>query len=292
VQTTAPPMPPSVADRAGEWPVFALVLLVGLAVGSFLNVCIHRLPADQSVVWPGSRCPACAAPIAWYDNLPVLSWLRLGGRCRACRAPISARYPLVELLTAGLAVLSVARFGLTPWAGVAFAFACALVVVSTIDLDHGIIPDVISLPGILVGLALSALVPGGVGLWDAFAGALLGGGLLWAVAAVYQRAAGIEGLGLGDVKLLAMIGAFLGWQSLPAVLLVASFTGSIGGLALIASRRGRTRACRVLRVLGPGALARHLRRTPLPFGPFLALGALAALYVPALALPWSWVSSG
>jgi leader peptidase (prepilin peptidase) / N-methyltransferase len=292
VQTTAPPMPSSVADRAGEWPVFALVLLVGLAIGSFLNVCVHRIPAEQSVVWPGSRCPACAAPIAWYDNLPVLSWLRLGGRCRACRAPISARYPLIELLTAALALLSVARFGITPWGAVAFAFACALVVVSVIDLDHGIIPDVISLPGILLGLTVSAVVPGGVGLWDAFAGTLLGGGLLWALAALYRRAAGIEGLGLGDVKLLAMIGAVLGWQSLPAVLLVASLAGSIGGLALIASHRGRTRARRVLHALGPGALARHLRRTPLPFGPFLALGALAALYVPQLALPWSWVSSG
>jgi leader peptidase (prepilin peptidase)/N-methyltransferase len=284
VQTTAPPMPPAVAD------LFAF--LVGLVIGSFLNVCIHRLPLEQSLMWPGSRCPACMAPIAWSDNLPVLSWLRLGGRCRTCRAPISVRYPLVELLAGGLAVLSLARFGVTPWAAVAFGLASALVVVSMIDLDHGIIPDVISLPGILVGLAASALVPGGVGLWDAFAGACLGGGLLWAIAAVYQRVAGIEGLGLGDVKLLAMIGAFLGWQSLPAVLLVASLTGSVGGLALVASRRGRARARRVLRMLGPGALARHLRRTPLPFGPFLALGALAALYVPGLALPWSVISTG
>lgn len=289
---TASPMPLPVADRAGEWPIFALAILFGLVVGSFLNVCIHRIPAGQSLVWPGSRCPSCAGPIAWYDNLPVLSWLRLGGRCRACRAAIAARYPVVELLGGGLAVLSVARFGLTPWAAVAFAFACALLVVSVIDLDEGIIPDVISLPGILVGLAASALVPGGVGLWDSFAGACLGGGLLWAVAALYQRAAGIEGLGLGDVKLLAMIGAFLGWQSIPAVLLVASLTGSIGGLALIVSRRGRARARRVLRALGPGALARHLRRTPLPFGPFLALGAAVALYVPAVALPWSWIASG
>ncbi len=288
---TTPPMLP-VAARAGEWPAYVLALLVGLAVGSFLNVCIHRIPAGLSVAWPGSRCPRCAAPIAWYDNVPLLSWLRLGGRCRSCHAAISARYPLVELVTAGLALLSVVRFGTTPWALVAFAFACALVVVSAIDLDHGIIPDAVSLPGILVGLAASALVPGGVGLWDAFAGAVLGGGLLWTIAAVYQRAAGIEGLGLGDVKLLAMIGTFVGWQSLPAVLLVASITGSVGGVGLIASRRGRTRARRVLRTLGPGALARHLRRTPLPFGPFLALGALAALYVPALTLPWSWVSSG
>ena len=269
-----------------------LALLVGLAIGSFLNVCIHRIPAGQSVVWPGSRCPACAAPIAWYDNIPLVSWLRLGGRCRACHEPITAQYPVVEALTGGLAVLSLARFGTTPWAIVAFAFSCAMLVVSFIDVDEGIIPDVISLPGILIGLAVSLLVPGGVGVWDAAAGACLGGGLLWAVAVAYQRAAGIEGLGLGDVKLLAMIGAFLGWQRIPAVLLIASITGSVGGIAIMLGRRGRMRAGRVLRSLGPAALFRHLRRTPLPFGPFLALGAVTALYVPELALPWSWVSSG
>jgi leader peptidase (prepilin peptidase)/N-methyltransferase len=171
VSRTAHPMP---------LPVAALALLVGLAIGSFLNVCIHRIPAGQSIVWPGSRCPSCAAPIAWYDNVPLVSWVRLGGRCRECRAIITVRYPVVEALTGGLAVLSLARFGITPWAGVAFAFSCAMLVVSVIDLDEGIIPDVISLPGILAGLAVSALVAGGVGLWDAFAGACLGGGLLWA----------------------------------------------------------------------------------------------------------------
>src|SRR5215475_5819259 len=217
-------MPLPDAARAGDWPVLATTLLVGLAIGSFLNVCIHRIPAGQSVVWPGSRCPACAVPIAWYDNIPLLSWLRLGGRCRACHEPITTRYPVVEALTGGLAVLSLVRFGATPWAIVAFAFSCAMLVVSLIDVDEGIIPDVISLPGILIGLAVSLLVPGGVGVWDAAAGACLGGGLLWAVAVAYQRAAGIEGLGLGDVKLLAMIGAFLGWQRIPAVLLIASLT--------------------------------------------------------------------
>src|SRR5262249_31917136 len=156
-----------------------------------------------------SRCPHCLAPIAWYDNLPVLSWIWLAGRCRACGERISLRYPAVELATAGLAVLSLARFGPTPWAIVAFAFSCAMLLVSVIDLDEGIIPDVISLPGILLGLLVTATVPGGVGLWNGFLGACFGGGVLWAVAAAYQRAAGIEGLGLGDVKLLAMIGAFL-----------------------------------------------------------------------------------
>lgn len=285
-------MPFPIAAGAGAWPVLLLALLLGLVVGSFLNVCIHRLPLERSVVWPGSACPACQAPIAWHDNVPVVSWLRLGGRCRACRAPIPARYPIVELLAAGLAVASVLRFGATPWAVVAFVFACALLVVAMIDLDHGIVPDAVSLPGILVGLAVSAWVPGGVGLWNAIFGACLGGGLFWAVAAGYQRLAGIEGLGLGDVKLLAMIGAFLGWQSLPAVILIASLTGSAGGLAMMLGRRGRRRARRVFRRLGAGALLRHLRRTPLPFGPFLALGALAALYVPGLSLPLTWVSAG
>jgi leader peptidase (prepilin peptidase)/N-methyltransferase len=197
---------------------------------------------------------------------------------------------VIEVATGGFAVLALARFGPTPWAVVAFAFSCALLLVSVIDLDEGIIPDVVSLPGILVGLLVSALVPGGPGLWNAFAGACLGGGVLWAVAAAYQRAAGIEGLGLGDVKLLAMIGAFLGWERLPAVLLIAAITGSLGGLAIIGSRRGRARARRVFQSLGPRALATHLRRTPLPFGPFLALGAIMALYVPGLSLPWTLVS--
>src|SRR5262245_43089381 len=164
-------------------PVFLPAFLLGLVVGSFLNVCIHRIPLERSVVWPGSACPACGAPIAWFDNVPVLSWVRLGARCRSCRASIPMRYPAIELLTGGLAVLTVARFGLTPWALVAFAFACALVVVSVIDLDFGIIPDVVSLPGILAGLTVSAWVPGGVGLWDAGLGALLGGGIFWLLAA-------------------------------------------------------------------------------------------------------------
>ena len=141
----------------------AFALLTGLAIGSFLNVCIHRLPKDRSIVWPGSQCPGCAAAIVWYDNIPVLSWLWLRGRCRTCHAPISVRHPAVELVTAGLAALALLRFGPTSWAAVAFVFSCALLVVSLVDLDEGIIPDAVSLPGILIGLAVSALVPGGSG---------------------------------------------------------------------------------------------------------------------------------
>ena len=184
-----------------------------------------------------------------------------------------------------------ARFGVTPWALVAFAFACTLVVVSVIDLDFGIIPDVVSLPGILVGLAASTRVPGGVGLWDAALGALLGGGLFWAVVYTYEWLAGWEGLGLGDVKLLAMIGAFLGWQALPAVMIIASVTGILSGTASRLSRRGRARVRRVRRVLGGRIMLRYILLAPLRYGPFLALGALAALYVPGLTLPFTLISS-
>ena len=288
--------PPSDAARAGDWPLYAVALLVGLIVGSFLNVCIHRLPREESIVWPGSRCPHCAAPIAWYDNVPLLSWILLRARCRRCGGSISARYLLVELATGLLAVLALARFGPTPWALVAFAFAAALLLVSLVDLDHLIIPDVVSLPGILVGLAASAWVPGGVGLWDAIAGVWLGGGFLWLVAATYERATGVEGLGLGDAKLLAMVGAFLGWQAIPAVLIIASVAGTFAGLAVLFRHDGRHAARRVHRMLGPAAVAVHwrraARRTAIPFGPFLALGAAVALFTPRLALPWTWVPHG
>ena len=288
--------PPSDAARAGDWVLYAVALIVGLVVGSFLNVCIHRLPRQESVVWPGSRCPRCAAPIAWYDNIPLLSWLLLRARCRSCGGSISARYPLVELTTGLLAVLALVRFGPTPGGLVAFAFAAALLVVSVVDLEHLIIPDVVSLPGILVGLAVSALVPGGVGLWNAIAGVWLGGGLLWLVAMTYERATGVEGLGLGDAKLLAMVGAFLGWQAIPAVLVIASVVGTVAGLAVLLSHEGRQAARRVRRMLGPAAVAVHwrraARRTAIPFGPFLALGAAVALFTPQLALPWSWVPPG
>jgi leader peptidase (prepilin peptidase) / N-methyltransferase len=288
--------PPSDAARAGDWLLYAVALLVGLIVGSFLNVCIHRLPRQESVVWPASRCPHCAAPIAWHDNVPVLSWLLLRARCRSCGGAISARYPLVELATGLLAVLALARFGPTPWALVAFAFAAALLLISLVDLDHLIIPDVVSLPGILAGLAVSALVPGGVGLWDAIAGVWLGGGLLWLVAAIYEHATGVEGLGLGDAKLLAMVGAFLGWQAIPVVLVIASVAGTVAGLAVLLRHDARYAARRVRRVLGPAAVAVHwrraARRTAIPFGPFLALGAVVALFTPQLVLPWTWVPHG
>jgi leader peptidase (prepilin peptidase)/N-methyltransferase len=272
----------------GGWLVLSLAFALGACIGSFLNVCIYRLPQDESVLRPASRCPRCAAPIAWRDNIPVLSWLLLGARCRACRAPIPARYPLVEAATGGIAELAHDGFGPSAAAAVAFLFTAALLLITFVDLDHRFIPDEVSLPGIAVGVG-AAFLPRGVGPLDALAGAVLGGGVLWAVAWSYEHLTGVEGMGFGDVKLLAMIGAFLGWQAIPAVLVVASLTGSFAGLALIFTRRGRRRMARVARRLGASAVLpfvrRAARRTEIPFGPFLALGALLALYRPSVTLP-------
>jgi len=282
---------PVSTSQASGWPVLAAGFAAGACIGSFLNVCIHRLPVDESVVRPGSRCPRCAAPIAWYDNLPVLSWLWLRARCRQCRAPIPFRYLLVEVATGTLAVLALLAFGPTSEGAVAFAFSAALLLITFIDLDHRIIPDEVSLPGIAVGLGLAAL-PGGIGIVNSLGGVLLGGGLLWAVAWGYERSTGVEGMGFGDVKLLAMIGAFLGWQAILPVLVLASVTGALTGVALLvsegASRTGRRVVARLgLRALLPFA-QRAARRTAIPFGPFLALGAALVLYRPELTLPWSF----
>jgi leader peptidase (prepilin peptidase) / N-methyltransferase len=278
-------MPLAPAALGAGWPTFVFAFAVGACVGSFLNVCIHRMPADESVMRPASYCPSCRTPIRWHDNVPVLSWLWLGARCRACAGPIPPRYPLVEAATGGAAVLALVAFGPTPRAAVAFVFTAALLLVSVIDLDHRFIPDEVSLPGVLVGLGASWLT-GRPTLLDAALGAAAGGAVLWAVAWSYERTTGIEGMGLGDVKLLAMIGAFLGWQAIPAVLIIASITGSVAGLAVMLGRSGRARGGRVVRRLGWRAvvpfLRRGARRTEIPFGPFLALGAVLALFVPGL----------
>jgi leader peptidase (prepilin peptidase)/N-methyltransferase len=280
-------MPLAPAALAGDWPSLAFAFVFGACVGSFLNVCIHRLPADESVVWPRSYCPRCQGLIAWYDNIPIVAWLWLGARCRACRAPIAVRYPLVELATAALGVGAVVAFGPTPRAAVAFVFTAALLLVSVIDLDHRFIPDEVSLPGVLVGLA-AAVLTGRPSPLDAALGAALGAGVLWAVAWTYEHATGVEGMGLGDVKLLGMIGAFLGWQAIPAVLIIASITGSLAGVTVMLGPRGRRLRRRVVRRLGRRALLplfrRSARRTEIPFGPFLALGAILVLFVPSLAV--------
>lgn len=239
---------------------------LGLIIGSFLTVCIRRLPRGESIIAPRSACPACRQPIRWYDNVPLLSFILLRGRCRACRASIPIRYPLVELLN-GLGYVAIAsRFGYG-WEAVVYAvFLSALLAVTWIDWDHQIIPDAITLPGILMGLACSTWVLP-VGFLNAFIGVMVGGGVLLAMAWLSPLLFGKEGLGGGDIKLLAMIGAFLGWQYALGTLMIASIAGSIVGIGLMA-----------MRILQKGQY--------IPFGPYLALGALVSLFYGPEILSW------
>ena len=232
--------------------------VLGTVIGSFLNVCIWRLPTGQSIVSPPSHCPACRTPVRSYDNIPIISYMLLRGRCRSCQTSIALRYPAVEALTGLMFALLAGHFGWSPMLAVYALFVAALIVITFIDWDHQIIPDVLSLPGIVVGLLLSA-VGYGPPLLDSALGVLLGGGLLYGVAVGYQAWTGREGMGGGDIKLLAMIGAFLGWRAVLVTLVLGSFVGALLGLTLIVVRGADS-------------------RVPIPFGPFLALGALCALF--------------
>jgi len=207
-----------------------LVFLFGATLGSFLNVVICRLPEDQSIVKPRSRCPACGQSISWYDNIPILSFFLLRRRCRGCGEKISWRYPLVEFVTAALASALWWRWGLSKEMAVHFAFSASLVAVTFIDIDHRIIPNEISLPGILIGFACSFLWEG---MWkDSLIGLLAGGGGLLLVSMLYSLIRGREGMGMGDVKLLAMLGAWLGWQCLLFILLFASVQGVLAAVIM------------------------------------------------------------
>jgi leader peptidase (prepilin peptidase)/N-methyltransferase len=252
------------ADAPGL-PIEFLALLIGLCIGSFLNVVIYRLPLGQSLVSPGSRCPKCGYELRWFDNVPVLGWLLLAGKCRQCRAPISAQYPIVELVTALLFVLVAWLTPVGPLLVSRLILVAILVALFGIDLEHQILPNSITLPGILVGLMFSAIAPPG---WkDAVLGTLLGAGVLYGIAAAYYAVRREEGLGMGDVKMLAMIGAFLGWKAVLVTLVLSSFSGAAIGLALIAAQRGGMKLA-------------------LPFGTFLAVGALAAMLAGDPLITW------
>jgi leader peptidase (prepilin peptidase) / N-methyltransferase len=234
---------------------FVVLAILGLSVGSFLNVCVHRLPLRQSLVHPGSRCPHCGYVLRWYDNIPLVSYVLLGGRCRQCRARISPRYPALELATLVLFLVHGGVFGWSALLVVRLVFACAMLVLFAIDLEHHLLPDVITLPGIVVGLVASVLLPPGI--VGALLGMLIGGGVLWAIGEAYFRYSGQEGMGGGDVKMLAMIGAFLGWKLVLVTLVLSSVAGSLIGVIVIALKRGGMKYA-------------------LPYGTFLALGAVAA----------------
>ncbi|HKB69234.1 MAG TPA: A24 family peptidase [Thermoanaerobaculia bacterium] len=232
--------------------------VAGLLVGSFVNVVIHRVPLGRSIVFPGSHCPRCGAPIRAFDNVPVVSWLFLGGKCRTCRGPISPRYPLIELAN-GFLWLAAARAALSPVdfaAAAIFSSACLALVF--IDFDWQILPDAITLPLAAAGLAFSFFSPR-LGWKQSLAGIVAGGASLWLVAFVYEKTTGREGMGLGDVKMLGAIGAFTGVAGVITTVLFASLAGSVVGLLLMAVKGGGW-------------------KTRLPFGVFLGAAGVAAFW--------------
>jgi leader peptidase (prepilin peptidase)/N-methyltransferase len=246
--------------------VAVAVVLIGLVIGSFLNVVIARVPERRSLVHPRSACPGCGAMIAWYDNIPILSFLVLHARCRACAIPIPWRYPLVEAVTAGLFLAAYLAFGPTLDAVVAAVFLATLLAITMIDLEHQIIPDVISLPGILAG-CLASLATGRVHWLDSIIGATAGAVIITVILLVGTWWAGQQAMGGGDIRLAAMLGAFLGWKVLIFSLFLASFLGGIIGVILLSTGlRGR--------------------KDPIPFGPFLAAGGAAGLFFGERMVRW------
>jgi leader peptidase (prepilin peptidase)/N-methyltransferase len=246
------------------WHIVSIIF--GALVGSFLNVCIIRLPKGESIIIPGSHCPQCNHPIKFYDNIPLISYLLLGGKCRYCKRSISAQYPLVEGTTAISSLLLFLKYGLSLSYFFYFSFVAALIIITVIDLYHQIIPDVISIPGIGVGL-LGALIIPHITFFNSLLGILLGGGSLFVVATFYQWLFKREGMGGGDVKLLAMIGAFLGWDAVILTILLSSLIGSITGI-IIMVLKGKD------------------FKYAIPFGPFLSLGAVIALFYKNEIISW------
>lgn len=245
------------------WFMNTVVVTLGLLIGSFMNVVVARLPSDQSVVRPRSRCPGCGSAIAWYDNIPVLSYLWLRGRCRECSKPISIRYPVIELLTAMLFMAVFSRFGTTLLLPLRdWPFVAMLVAITFIDLEHRIIPDELSLGGLVLGLLTAYWVPG-LGLLSSLLGAVVGYGFFWLLSWGYFKAKGKMGLGGGDVKLLAMLGAFLGPSAVFHIILISSLLGSVIGISYAGILKSRGQSDSLMGVA-------------IPFGPFLVL---AALYV-------------
>jgi leader peptidase (prepilin peptidase)/N-methyltransferase len=263
------------------------VAAVGAVIGSFLNVVIHRVPREESIVFPNSRCPSCGTAIRPYDNVPILSWLILRGRCRSCRAPISARYPAVEALTAALFALTFClRSGLTLALPFDLVFVAVIVALAFIDAEHMILPNVITYPGLAFALLARAVVPNlygvgflsggalagwpawGVSLVGALVGALVGGGSLWLFGWLWERLRGVEAMGLGDVKMMFMVGAFLGWPLTVLTIFIGVMVGSVVGIALMLRQGERD------------------MQMMLPFGIFLGVGTIISLLVGQPIVEW------
>lgn len=264
------------AGAAWGWIPAVFATLAGLCIGSFLNVCIWRIPRGESIAWPGSHCPKCGHPLGFWDNLPLVSWAGLRGKCRYCREPISARYPLVEALTGALFLAIWLAHGAEARTGVYAAFAASLVAGAFIDIDHLILPDRITLGWMGLGVAASAVWPElqGQDIWwrgavASLAGAALGFGLLWGVAAAGKAALKRDAMGMGDWKLLGAVGALLGWKAVLFTVLVSSLSGTLFGVAAILAggREWRSR---------------------LPYGPHLAAGAVVWMIWGERMVDWYW----
>jgi len=258
-------MPMNITDIPAAL-ISTAVFLLGAAIGSFLNVCIYRLPLGRSIVTPGSACPACGHRIRWFENIPILSFLLLRARCSACNQPISLRYPFVELVMGILAVFLWQKFPFQVDFFIYLTFCAAMVIITFIDLDHMIIPDIISLPGIAIGFAAS-FISNSMDWQQSLMGILLGGGLFYAVAFIFCLVTKREGLGGGDIKLLAMIGAFLGWQAIAFVIFLSAFVGAVVGLIYT-------------RLYSKGENAQ------IPYGPFLAGAAICYLFYGQIIIMW------
>ena len=245
----------------------AVIFLIslGFAVGSFLNVCIYRLPRHQSIVWPASKCLMCGRPLRWFETIPVLAYFALGGRCRTCGVGISVVYPMVELVTPALFMLQYCQLGWQPLMVGRLVFTCAMVTLFVTDLQQRILPNVITMPGIVIGLVSSIfLVPG---FHDGLIGTVVGGGMLLALREGYHRVRGEEGLGMGDVKMVSMIGAFLGWKLMLVTVVMASVLGAAIGIGML-----------TFSVVD--------RKYALPFGSFLAVGAIVSSVVGQEVVVW------
>lgn len=279
-----------------EYLAYIFVFVFGSAIGSFLNVVIHRVPNEESIVFPNSACPKCGDPIKAYDNIPILSWLLLRGKCRNCKEPISIRYPFVELLTAFVFLLVYWKLGFTPFLPVALVFAAVMIALIFIDAEHMILPNVITYPLLLFAVLSRLLFPifistnyfsdidyyplaglKGYPLWTislggAVLGALAGGGSLWLVGEIWKRLRGVEAMGLGDVKMMLGVGALLGWRLTLLAIFIAAFTGAVAGVGLIAVRRDKD------------------LQGQIPFGIFLGLGSFFALLYGDQMIRWYFES--
>ncbi len=246
--------------------VYTFIFIFGICIGSFLNVCIYRIPNSKSIFFPGSLCPKCGTSIRFYDNIPVISFLILMGKCRSCGTRIPIRYPMVELISGGFAISLLLKYGLSvEWIS-SYTFTAALLVITFIDLDHKIIPDIITLPGIFIFL-LVPFISSHITWTDSIIGTLLGGGSLLLVAMGYQLITKKEGMGGGDIKLLAMVGAFVGWKGVFFTIFLASIAGTLIGLILmLRSDKGLKLA--------------------IPFGPFLSIGAITYIHFGKSIIDW------